>query len=255
MPEVASYLEETGLVYVLYRLKETYALMEDGAKTLLSNVPLNEEYTRKLFFGEGEEDIYTKTTLPVPLTDGTNYTQIIDVAVLSHLTLKEKALSVFDKEMDAATKRKEEFMRSALSFKPLFQMPELHGACVSGSLSEGRHPAPWCDIDFVIFTERDLKHRFAREWRKKPLARKLTWTEFDYEYIDVQGGFIPSEKEILFEKEGSFDIDIIVVKPTAWIPALKVIPFGKRQHYLEILEDCYPLYGEGYIKNFYISVK
>ena len=255
MSEVTGYLEETGLIYVLYRLKEECMVMEDEGKTLIANIPLNDEYVGKIFFGEGEEGVYTKTTLPVPTTDGKIYTQIIDVAVLSHLTFKEKALPVFDREMDAASKRKEEYMKAALSSRPLFSLPELHGACISGSLSAGRHPSPWCDIDYIIFTERDLKHRFSREWRRKPFVRKFSWTEFDYEAIDVPNGIIPPMKELLFEKEGAFDIDIIIVKPTAWVPALKSMPFGKRQHYLEILEDCYPLAGEAYIRNFYLSVK
>ncbi|MFQ6088035.1 MAG: hypothetical protein ACE5K0_03955 [Candidatus Methanofastidiosia archaeon] len=245
------YLEDSNFVFTVYKVCQNYRFLPPETSYILDRIPFTAKDYQEFFFGGEISSVYLKTTKGFSTIHQGLIHSAIDIAVFSHKTKYDDAVKTWNTTLEKAEERKKALLKYALSIADEFEMREITGAMLSGSISENRFPAPFADIDFLIFTERNLKHRFSEIFREKKDVKKLIWGEYK---ISRDKGLI-LENTDLFRKTGKFALNIITLVPSFWLKILKdaslKVSKEMRQVYLSSLKDGYPIFGDKYILNFY----
>ncbi|MBU6997573.1 MAG: hypothetical protein HXS42_07945 [Theionarchaea archaeon] len=250
------YVEDSHTVFVLYSIKERLVGIDETTDVAIKKIGYPgrmENILRKLFFGEGIPGIVTRKTRPyfhslisIPLRK-------IDICAFAHASLETQLEEKWKVEMEQAHGRKRMLFEFAASLRDIFMKQEILASAIRGStVIEGRYPSPVDAVNFVIFTEFDLKEYFEREITQHKEISFFKW--IDWGFRDVVAGnrtrkTLIEQKTVLFERNGMYRIDVRSFNPEQWF-WLKKAPRVTRLVYLKSLEGIYPFKGEELLQEF-----
>jgi len=244
------YVFNTDTVYVLTKLKENISHCNTEIKNLIDIWGLDEKFLKTIFFGKGIEEVGVKFCGEYSYVMEKVY-RSIDIATFYHISLEEKAEEEFEKEVTKSEKRKEEMFELAKYLSPYLYHEDIFAAIISGSLGDTRYPAKGDGIDYIIFTEKDLKHLFKDFFLPEKKVSEVTY--ITPQFTNMNG--IEKIKSNVLKKKGNYPINIYAINPEAWKNIFKRMKSEMVKACLRYVEDSFPIHGKKFLKEFYNEVK